>query len=56
MMDIMRKRLETTLDSAPVQDAARKTNDKDISSLVVVDKDGILQGLVTERDLVTKLH
>jgi CBS domain-containing protein len=29
--------------------------DKDISSLVVVDKDGIPQGLVTERDLVTKI-
>jgi CBS domain-containing protein len=53
--DIMRKRLETIQDSASVQDTAKKMKDKDISSLIVIDKDGEPQGLVTERDLVTKI-
>lgn len=51
----MRKRLETIDDLASVQDAARKMKDKDVSSLIVVDRDGKPQGLVTERDLVTKV-
>lgn len=53
--DIMRKRLETIEESASAQDAAIKMKDKDISSLIVIDKDGKPQGLVTERDLVTKI-
>jgi len=55
LRDIMRKRLETIEDSASVQDAARKMKDKDISSLIVIDRDGEPQGLITERDLVTKI-
>jgi CBS domain-containing protein len=51
----MRKRLETIDDSASVQEAAKKMKDKDVSSLIVVDGDGKPQGLVTERDLVTKV-
>jgi len=53
--DIMRKRLETIEESASAQDAAIKMKDKDISSLIVIDKDGKPQGLITERDLVTKI-
>ena len=52
LRDMMRKRLETI---ASVQDAARKMKDKDISSLIVIDRDGKPQGLITERDLVTKI-
>jgi CBS domain-containing protein len=55
LRDMMRKRLETIDDSASVQDAAKKMKDKDVSSLIVVDRDGKPQGLVTERDLVTKV-
>jgi CBS domain-containing protein len=55
LRDIMRKRLETIDDSASVQEAAKKMKDKDVSSLIVVDADGKPQGLVTERDLVTKV-
>ena len=29
--------------------------DKDVSSLIVVDREGKPQGLITERDLVTKV-
>lgn len=51
----MRKRLETIEESASVQEAAKKLKDKDISSLIVVDREGKPQGLVTERDIVTKV-
>jgi CBS domain-containing protein len=55
LRDMMRKRLETIDESASVQDSAKKMKDKDISSLIVVNRDGKPQGLVTERDLVTKV-
>jgi CBS domain-containing protein len=53
--DIMRKKLETIEDSSSVQEAAKKMNDKNVSSLVVVDGNGRPTGLVTERDLVRKV-
>jgi CBS domain-containing protein len=53
--DIMRKKLETIEELASVQEAAKKMKDKNVSSLVIVDKNGRLQGLVTERDLVRKV-
>jgi CBS domain-containing protein len=53
--DMMSKRLETIEESASVQYAAMKLNDKEVSSLIVLDKDGKPQGLITERDIVTKV-
>jgi signal-transduction protein with cAMP-binding, CBS, and nucleotidyltransferase domain len=53
--DIMRKKLETIEELASVQEAAKKMKDRNVSSLVVVDDNGKPQGLVTERDLVTKV-
>jgi len=53
--DIMRKRLETIEDSASVQDSAKKLKDREVSSLIVVDREGKPQGVVTERDIVTKV-
>jgi CBS domain-containing protein len=52
---IMSKRLETigALDS--VQETAKKMKDQNVSSMVVVDKTGEPQGLITERDLVRKV-
>ena len=55
LRDIMRKRLVTIDSSASAQDVAKKMKDKDVSSLIVIDRDGKPQGLVTERDLVTKV-
>ena len=55
LRDIMRRRLESIEVSASVQDTARKMKEKDVSSLIVVDREGTPQGLVTERDLVTKV-
>jgi CBS domain-containing protein len=51
----MRKKLETIEELASVQETAKKMKDKNVSSLVVVDKEGNPQGLVTERDLVRKV-
>jgi len=51
----MRKRLQTIEDSASVQDSAKKLKDREVSSLIVVDREGKPQGLVTERDIVTKV-
>jgi signal-transduction protein with cAMP-binding, CBS, and nucleotidyltransferase domain len=53
--DLMRKKLVTMEESASVQEAANKMKDKNVSSLVVVDKNGQPQGLITERDLVRKV-
>ena len=53
--DIMSKKLETIEEMASVQEAAKKMKDKNVSSLVVIDVNGKLKGLVTERDLVRKV-
>jgi CBS domain-containing protein len=53
--DFMRKRIETIGESEPVQVSARTMKDKNISSLLIVDKDGKPVGLITERDLVRKV-
>jgi CBS domain-containing protein len=53
--DIMRKKLETIEETASVQKTAQKMKERNVSSLVVVDKNGKPQGLVTERDLVRKV-
>jgi CBS domain-containing protein len=53
--DFMRKKLETIQKSDSVQEAAKKMIDKNVSSLIVVDRDGKPIGLITERDLVKKI-
>jgi CBS domain-containing protein len=53
--DLMRKKLVTMEESASVQEAANKMKYKNVSSLVIVDKNGQPQGLITERDLVRKV-
>jgi CBS domain-containing protein len=53
--DIMRIGIETIEDTASAQQAAKKMKDKNVSSLVVVDEKGKPQGIVSERDLVTKV-
>jgi CBS domain-containing protein len=50
----MRKRIETVGELETVQGTARKMKDKNVSSLLVVDKDDKPVGLITERDLVRK--
>jgi signal-transduction protein with cAMP-binding, CBS, and nucleotidyltransferase domain len=53
--DFMRKNLITIEESASVQEAANRMNDKNVSSLVVIDEIRRPQGLITERDLVRKV-
>jgi signal-transduction protein with cAMP-binding, CBS, and nucleotidyltransferase domain len=53
--EIMSKKTETIEEYASVQDLAIKMKDKNISSLIVVDRFGKIKGLVTERDLVRKV-
>jgi CBS domain-containing protein len=53
--NIMKIGIETIEDTASAQQAAKKMKDKNVSSLVVVDEKGKPQGIVSERDLVTKV-
>jgi signal-transduction protein with cAMP-binding, CBS, and nucleotidyltransferase domain len=53
--DIMRKKLETIEGTASVQQAAKKMKDRNVSSLLIVDEKDNPQGIVSERDLVTKV-
>ena len=46
--DFMRKKIET------IEESAKKMKEKNVSSLLVVDKNGNSKGLITERDLVRK--
>jgi predicted transcriptional regulator len=52
--DFMRKKIETIGESESVQESARKMKEKNVSSLLVVGKDGNPKGLITERDLVSQ--
>jgi len=53
--DMMTKKIESIEGSASVQEAAKKMKNANVSSLLVVDREGNPQGLVTERDLVRKV-
>ena len=50
----MRKEIETIGEAESLQETARKMKDKNVSSLLVVDKVNKPVGLITERDLVRK--
>lgn len=53
--DFMRKRIEIIGAAESVQRAALKMKDKNVSSLLVNDKDDKPIGLITERDLARKV-
>ena len=55
VVDIMTKRLEFIVETASVQEAAKKMKEKNISSLIVTGDNDELRGLVTEQDLVRKV-
>jgi CBS domain-containing protein len=55
VVDIMTKRLEFVIETSSVQEAAKKMKEKNVSSLIVIDENDKLQGLVTEQDLVRKV-
>jgi CBS domain-containing protein len=53
--DVMKKGVDTIEEAASIQETAIKMRDKNVSSLVVLDRDHKPTGLVTERDLVRKV-
>ena len=53
--DLMRKNVFTIRDTASIQNTAKEMNNKKVSSLLVVDRNGKAKGLITERDLVRKV-
>ena len=53
--DILRKKLESVEETTSIQEVAKKMKDTNVSSLVVVDMNCKPVGLVTERDIVTKM-
>ncbi len=54
--EIMTKKIETVGSTSTAQDAAIKMKEKQVSSIVVIDdKDGNPQGIITERDLAIKV-
>jgi len=55
VVDIMTKRLEFVVETSSVQEAAKRMKEKNVSSLIVIDENDKLQGLVTEQDLVRKV-
>jgi CBS domain-containing protein len=52
--DLMRKNVFTIRDTASIQNSAKEMNNRKVSSLLVVDRNGKAKGLITERDLVRK--
>jgi CBS domain-containing protein len=52
--DMMTKKIETIEESSSIQDASKRMRDTNVSSLVVVDSEGKLRGIVTERDIIRK--
>ena len=50
----MSRKLESIEVTATLQEAAKMMTNKDISSLIIVDKNNIHLGLVSERDIVRK--
>ena len=52
--DMMTKKLETIEELSSIQAASKKMRDANVSSLVVVDSEGMPRGIVTERDIVRK--
>ena len=53
--DLMRKNVFTIRDTASLQNSAKEMNNRKVSSLLVVDRNGKAKGIITERDLVRKV-
>ena len=53
--DLIAKKLESIEKTISVQQAGRIMRDKDVSSLVILDREGRPEGVLTERDIVRKI-
>ena len=54
LKEFMSRKLESIDITATLQQAAKKMTNKDISSLIIVDKSDAPVGIVSERDIVRK--
>lgn len=52
--DIMTREVITVRKGASIEEALRLMADKDVSGLIVVDPDGQLEGIITEKDVLLK--
>ncbi len=52
--DVMTANPWTVTDSATIEEAARVMRDADIGDVIVLDPDGEIQGIVTDRDVVVR--
>ncbi len=50
------ERLKTIPPNTSIRDAAYEMISKNVGSLLIVDEEGVLKGIVSERDFVVKLH
>lgn len=53
--DLIARKLESIEKTTSVQEAGRIMRDKDVSSLVILDREGRPEGVLTERDIVRKI-
>jgi CBS domain-containing protein len=53
--DLIARKLESIEKTISVQEAGRIMRDKDVSSLVILDREGRPEGVLTERDIVRKI-
>lgn len=51
--DLMSPHVATCLRDTPIPQVARQMRDLDVSALVVVDENGLLEGIISRTDLVT---
>ena len=54
IQDIMTKQIHTVAKEVPLLDVARMMRDQRIGDVLVTDRDGILCGIVTDRDIVVR--
>lgn len=51
--DLMSARVATCQRDTPIPQVARQMRDLDVSALIVVDADGLMEGIISRTDLVT---
>ncbi len=54
IQDIMTKQIHTVRKDATIRDVARLVRDKNVSDVLVTNRDGTLCGIVTDRDIVIR--
>lgn len=53
--DVMTEKPRTLQETATAMDAARAMREKNVGSIIVTDENGILKGIVTDRDIAVRV-